>query len=515
MGETADQTAILFLQSWNVSKNFMEENSFSSTPESLDPQNPDSFRQLAHKSLDDAIDYMLGIREKPVWCGVPDPVKHALREATPDDGQDPEQVYEDFRKLVVPYVYANAHPRAWGWVISAGTLQGIAHQMWTAALNSNVFGADQSPNYVEEQILTWFKEKIGVSPDCSGLLVSGTSIGHLTALAIARTAILGNGVLNGGLQGCANRLALYCSAETHLSVEKAVVLLGLGTDAIRRIAVDERFRIRIPELVAVIEKDRQEGCVPLCVVGNAGTVSTGATDDLQELARICEREQIWFHVDGAFGALLKLSPSLSPIVAGLEKADSIAFDLHKWMHVPYDAACLLTRHPRHHRMTFSAPGAYVEKQERGIGSGTPYIGLGIETSRPFRALKVWFALKEHGFNKYARIIERNVEQARFLADLVVQHPQLQLLSADLNIVCFQFAPEGVSEPLISELNRELLHHLHETGFAVPSYTELNGKFVIRAAIANHRTTNEDITLFLQEVVRIGWQLSALASPDVR
>jgi glutamate/tyrosine decarboxylase-like PLP-dependent enzyme len=280
----------------------------------------------------------------------------------------------------------------------------------------------------------------------------------------------------------------------------------MGAHAIRRIAVDEKFRIRIPELVAAIEKDRQKGCVPLCMVGNAGTVNTGATDDLQELAAICERERIWFHVDGAFGALLKLSPSLSPIVAGLEKADSLAFDLHKWMHVPYDAACLLTRHPQHHRMTFSAPGAYVEKHERGIGSGTPYIGLGIETSRPFRALKIWFALKEHGFKKYARIIERNVEQARFLADSVVRHPQLQLLSADLNIVCFQFAPDGVSEPVVSELNRELLHHLHETGFAVPSYTELNGKFAIRAAIANHRTTNDDIILFVQEVVRIGSQL---------
>jgi len=487
----------------------MEENLIPNTSESLDPQNPGSFRQLAHKSLDDAIDYMLGIRDRPVWRGVPDSVKLALREATPDEGQDPEQVYEDFRKWVVPYVYANAHPRAWGWVIGAGTPQGIAHQMWTAALNSNVFGADQSPNYVEEQVLTWFKEKIGVAPEYSGIFVSGTSIATLTALAIARTAILGNAVLNGGLQGCAKRVALYCSVETHLSVEKAVVLLGMGTDAIRQIAVDDRFRIRIPELAAAIEKDRQEGRIPLCVVGNAGTVNTGATDDLQELAAICERERMWFHVDGAFGALLKLSPSLSPIVAGLEKADSIAFDLHKWMHVPYDAACLLTRHPQHHRTTFSAPGAYVEKHKRGIGSGTSYIGLGIETSRPFRALKVWFALKEHGFRKYARMIERNVEQARLLADLVVQHPQLRLLSADLNIVCFQFAPEGVSEPLISGLNRELMHRLHETGFAVPSYTELNGKFAIRAAIANHRTTNEDIMLFVQEVVRIGSQLSAL------
>ena len=335
----------------------------------------------------------------------------------------------------------------------------------------------------------------------------------LTALAIARTAMLGMHVLSGGLQEEQKRAVLYCSREAHFSIEKSVSILGMGTNSLRRVAVDEKFRILTSELQSAISEDRKKGRLPLCVIGNAGTVNTGATDDLEQLAAICEREQLWFHVDGAFGGLLKLSELLSPIVSGLEKADSVAFDLHKWMHIPYDAACVLTRHPENHHATFSSTGEYVKKHERGISTGIPYIGLGIETSRPFRALKVWWALKENGFSKYARTVERNVRQARFLADLIKKDPQFRLLSAVLNIVCFQFAPADISEPDVSELNRELLHRLHETGSAVPSYTELHGKFAIRAAITNHRTTDDDIKLLMREIARIGSQVTATLSRE--
>jgi aromatic-L-amino-acid decarboxylase len=482
-----------------------------STSESLDPKDWTEFRQFAHRLLDDAIDYTARIGEMPVWRGVPASVKCELQKSAPQEGENTELVYQEFRNVVLPYVYANTHPRAWGWVIGAGTAQGIAHQIWAAALNSNVFGAEQSPDYVEQQVLNWFKEKMGFPPDSSGLLLSGTSMATLTSLAIARTAMLGKHVLSGGLQEEQKRVALYCSREAHLSVEKSLAVLGMGTNSLRRIAVDEEFRIVIPELQSAISEDRKNGYLPLCVIGSAGTTNTGATDDLEQLAAICERERVWFHVDGAFGGLLKLSSSLSSIVAGLEKADSVAFDLHKWMHIPYDAACMLTRHPEHHRTTFSSTGAYVERHERGIATGIPYIGLGIETSRPFRALKVWWALKENGFNKYARAIEQNVQQARFLADLIKRDPQFRLLSANLNIVCFQFAPAGLSEAAISEMNRELLHRLHATGIAVPSYTELNGKFAIRAAITNHRTTDEDIKLLVKEIARIGSEAAAIPS----
>jgi aromatic-L-amino-acid/L-tryptophan decarboxylase len=484
----------------------MDDTTVDKASQSLDPQNWTEFRDFAHQLLDDAIEYSRDIRQQAVWRGVPEFVKQELRRPAPDEGQPLDAVYEDFRRVILPYVYANVHPRAWGWVIGVGTAQGIAHQVWATALNSNVFGAEQSPDYVEEQVLSWFRQRMGFSPQYSGLLVSGTSIATLTALAIARTAILGKGVLSAGLQQEPKRAALYCSREAHFSVEKAVAVLGMGTNSLRRIAVDEKFRIRIPELLTAIAKDRENGWVPLGVIATAGTVNTGATDDLEQIAHICQQERLWFHVDGAFGALLKLSPSLRPIVAGLEKADSVAFDLHKWMHIPYDAACLLTRHPEHHGTTFSYSGAYVERHRRGIATGIPYIGLGLETSRPFRALKIWWALKENGFSKYARLIEQNVEQARFLAGLVTEHPQLRILSADLNIVCFQFAPASLSEPAVSQLNRELLHRLHEVGTAVPSYTELNGRFAIRAAIANHRTTREDIVMFVQEVIRIGSEL---------
>jgi aromatic-L-amino-acid decarboxylase len=478
-----------------------------SKEETLDPSDWEEFRKSAHKALDEAITYVSDIRRSSVWCGVPDAIKARLRQRAPEDPQNAAHVYEEFRTLVLPYTYANPHPRAWGWVIGAGTAQGILHEIWMAALNCNVFGAEQSPNYVEEQVLNWIKEKLGFPADATGLLVSGASMANLICLAIARTAMLGDTVLRDGLRAESKRITLYCSSEAHICVAKAVALLGMGTDSLRRIAVDGQFRMSIPELLSRISHDRQNGYIPVCIIGSAGTVNTGAIDDLEALGAICKREHLWFHVDGAFGALLKFSPELAPLVSGLEKADSVAFDLHKWMHIPYDAACLLCRHSEHHRATFSSAASYIEKHARGIASGTWFIEYGIETSRPFRALKIWLALKENGFKKYAHLIEQNVAQARHLADLILAEPHLQLLAANLNIVCFQFAPPATQEPALSELNRELLYQLHATGIWVPSYTVLNGRFAIRVAIANHRSTTEDLDIFVRDVLRIGSELS--------
>ena len=478
--------------------------------ETLDPVDWVEFGTFAHKLLDEAIGYARLIRQRRVWRGVPEHVRTALREAAPEEPQGAESAYEDFRRLVLPYTYANVHPRAWGWVIGVGTPQGILHETLAAAINCNVFGAEQSPVYVEEQVLSWFKQKLGYSPQASGILVSGASTANLIGLAVARAAMVGNAAVRKGLQSLDKPVALYCSEEAHNSLAKAATLLGLGTNSLRRIAVDNKFRISIPDLLSRISHDRQIGCTPLCVVGNAGTVNTGAIDDLQELATICERERLWFHVDGAFGALLKLSPSLAPLVSGLERADSVAFDLHKWMHMPYDAACILTRHAEQHRSAFSSAASYLEKHSRGIGSGnTLFAEYGIETSRPFRALKIWLALKENGFARYARIIEQNVAQAQSLAEKITEHPELRLLSSNLNIVCFQYAPPGFAESRLSELNRELLFRLHESGKAAPSYTTLDGRFAIRVAITNHRTTTEDIKLLVEEVARIGAQLAIL------
>lgn len=476
--------------------------------ETLDPTDWEGFTETAHRLLDIALTHVRDIRQQPVWRGVPDAVKNNLRQAPPEEGESIYSVYEDFLGSILPYVYANIHPRAWGWVIGTGTAQGVLHEMLTASLNCNVFGAEQSPVYVETQVLDWFKQKFNYPSEASGVLVSGASMANLMGLAIARTAVTGETSLRQGLKALSKPLTVYCSSQAHNSIAKAVALLGIGTDQLRAIAVDGNFQMSIPHLSSRIAADRRDGCLPLCIVATAGTTNTGAIDKLEELVVLSERERIWLHVDGAFGALLKLSPSLSSMVSGLEKADSIAFDLHKWLHIPHGAACMLTRHPIQHKATFSSAASYLERHSRGIGSGgILFSDFGIETSRPFRALKIWLALKEHGFKKYARLIEKNVAQARQLAGEISQRKQLRLLSASLNIVCFQFAPVNVEEEKISELNRELLFRLHETGVAGPSYTEIDGQFTIRVCIANHRTTTADLDVLLEEIERIGSELT--------
>jgi len=484
-------------------------NPWNQPDESLDPVDWTQFRQIAHRALDDAIDYASGIRQLPVWQGIPDSVKAELRNSPlPEDPETLSHAYDDFRRLVLPYTYANTHPRAWGWVIGAGTASGIVHDMLTAALNANVFGTEQSPVYVEQQVLSWFKHKLGYPSEATGTLVSGASTANLIGLAIARTAATNGAAVQQGLQASPRPYTVYCSRETHYSIAKAVALLGLGTDTLRRLPVDEKFRLSIPDLLSALSADRQNGLTPLCVVGAAGTTNTGAIDDLQELAKVCNEYGVWFHVDGAFGALLKLSPSLAPLVSGLEQADSIAFDLHKWMHASQGTGCVLTRHPQWHQATFSSAASYISTQRRGIASANmTLLDYTIEGSRPFRALGAWLAIKEHGFKKYARLIEQNVAQARMLGDLITQQPQLRLLAANLNVVCFQFVSPGLTEREISDLNRELLHRLHESGIAAPSYTDLNGPFAIRVCIANHRTTREDVALFLREVLRLGSEIA--------
>ena len=476
--------------------------------ETLDPVDWSEFRQFAHKVLDDAINYASNIRQLPVWQGVPDAVKAEMREPPPESPGSALHAYKDFQRLVLPYSYANAHPRAWGWVIGAGTASALIHEILTAALNANVFGAEQSPVYVEGQVLRWFKQKLGYQTEATGLLVSGASMANLMSLAVARTAVTDGAAVRQGVQAWPRPFTIYCSREAHYSIAKAAAVLGLGSDGVRRLPIDEKFRLSIPDLVSCLSADRQNGRTPVCVVGAAGTTNTGAIDDLEELSKICEKYGVWFHVDGAFGALLKLSPSLAPLVSGLEKADSIAFDLHKWMHASQGTGCMLTRHPESHRATFSSQATYISSQSRGIGSANmTLLDYTIEGSRPFRALGAWLAIKEHGFEKYARLIEQNVAQARMLVDLIAEQPQLRLLAANLNIVCFQFVSPRLTEAATSDLNRELLYRLHETGIAAPSYADVNGRFAIRVSITNHRTTNEDLALFVRETVRIGSELA--------
>jgi glutamate/tyrosine decarboxylase-like PLP-dependent enzyme len=347
---------------------------------------------------------------------------------------------------------------------------------------------------------------MGMPESSTGVLGSGGTMANIVGLVVARHAKAGFGIREEGLQGGARpRLMVYASSETHGWAQKAVELLALGDRSLGRIPVDAEYRIDVAKLRAAIAADRSAGHRPFCVIANAGTVNTGAIDDLEALAAICRQEDLWFHVDGAFGALARLSPRLAPLVAGVEQADSIAFDLHKWMYLPFEIACTLVRDADAHRDAFALTPSYLAETTRGvIAGGLPFADRGIELTRGFKALKVWMSLKAHGVRAFARLIEQNVNQARYLAELVTAHSNLELLApAPLNIVCFRYAPDGLSDASLNAVNQEVLLRIQESGLAVPSGTVLGGRYAIRVAITNHRSRIEDFDALVKAVVSTG------------
>ncbi|MGH9462794.1 MAG: pyridoxal phosphate-dependent decarboxylase family protein, partial [Vicinamibacteria bacterium] len=296
--------------------------------ESLDPQDWEELRALGHQMVDDMLAYLQHVRERPAWRPMPARVRVAFQAPLPRAPREPRDVYRDFQENVLPYPTGNIHPRFWGWVIGTGTPFGMLAELLAAGMNPNCGGFDQSSTLVEHQVIDWMKEMLGYPAEASGILVNGGSMANLVGLAVARRAKAELDVQKQGLQSVSRRMTLYSSEETHSSVVKAAEILGLGSESLRRVAVRDDHSVDVAALVSAIEADRNAGLHPFCVIGNAGTINTGACDDLERLADLCEREGLWLHVDGAFGALAALSPRHKSKVKGMERADSLAFDLH-------------------------------------------------------------------------------------------------------------------------------------------------------------------------------------------
>jgi glutamate/tyrosine decarboxylase-like PLP-dependent enzyme len=436
---------------------------------------------------------------------MPDVVRAGFAEPLPVDGAGEEAAYRDFVERVRPYPNGNLGPRFWGWVQGNGTPLGMMAEMLAAALNPHLAGFDQAPALVEKQVIAWLAELMGFPAEASGVLVAGGTMANVLGLAVARNAMAGFDIRAEGLQGGRPRMLVYGGSETHGWVKKATELLGMGHASLRLIPVDGDYRVDVDAMRRAIEADRAAGHRPFCIIGTAGTVNTGATDDLRALAALAREQGLWFHVDGAFGALLRLSDALAPIVAGIEEADSIGFDLHKWMYQPFEAACVLVRNPEAHRAAFSITASYLAMSTRGpTAGGIPFADLGVDLTRGFKALKIWMAMKAHGVRTIGRLIEQNVAHVQHLARRIEADPELELLApVPLNIVCFRYAPEGVGEDRLNALNEEILLRLQERGIATPSGTTLDGRFAIRVANVNHRSRLADFDLLADAVLRIG------------
>ena len=478
--------------------------------ETLDPADWGAMRAVAHRAVDDALDYLSNRREQPVWRQTPEEVAARLRAPAPRAPEGAERAYADFLRDVLPYQMGNTHPRFWGWYMGNGTAFGAVADLLAATVNPNMGGGNHVANLVELQVLDWCKEIVGLPAEASALLVSGGSMANLVGLAVARNVMAGIDVRTDGVQALPARTTWYASTEVHSCVQKALELLGLGSRALRKVPVNAAWQIDVAALEAMIATDRAAGLKPCAVIGTAGTINTGSVDDLSALADLCARQRLWFHVDGAIGAVLTLSPTHARLVAGMERADSIALDLHKWLHVPFEAGCALVRDRKAHRATFALTPEYLAHQARGLASGATWLSeYGVQLSRGFRALKVWLSFKEHGLDRYGRLIDQNIAQAEALAALVDADAELELMApVAINIVCLRYNPGGLGQAELNALNAELLVRLHESGIAVPTYTTLNGNYCLRAAIANHRTRFEDLPLFVSAVRRLGRELAA-------
>lgn len=474
----------------------------------LDPD-WEELRTLAHRVADDMIDYLRDVRERPAWQSPPAATRYFFSAGVPRAPRALSDVYLDLKQHVLPYPTGNIHPRFWGWVMGNGTAAGLIADLVGSAMNCHVSGYDQAATLVERQVLRWLATLLDYPVEASGLLVSGGTAANLIGLAVARNTAASQTVRAAGVGSMSGRLTVYGSEATHGWAERSCDTLGLGSDAFRKAPVDADHRVDVNAMKQMITNDRAHGCVPICIVGNAGTVATGATDSLAALSELAQRERIWFHVDGAFGALAKLSPRYRSLVDGLERADSVAFDLHKWAYMQYEVGVVLVRDAHRHTESFSFAPSYLENLAGGIAiEPTEFASKGLQLSRAFRALKVWVNLSTYGSEQLGAIIEQNIEQVQALKVRIDAESELERLGpAPMNVICFRYRPAGWDGDALDALNAELLVGLQQSGVAVPSHARIGGHFALRVAHTNHRSRTEDFQVLVDEVLRLGRTLS--------
>lgn len=466
----------------------------------LDPEDWSDLRALGHRMLDDMFDRLAGQHEVPVWQAMPDHVRDSFREELPQTGRGAHAVYADFIERIAPYASGNTSPRFMGWVQGGGNAVGMLAELLAGGLNENCGGRDHVGLEVERQVIAWSASLLGLPETTGGLMVTGSSIANFIALLCARRHHCGPGIRTAGLGG--RSLVGYAQEGVHRCVPGAFDMAGIGSNHLRRIPTGPERRIDLAALEAQIEADRAAGFDPFLIIGTAGSVDVGAIDDLDALADIAARNGLWFHADGAFGALVAASPTRRTLVAGIGRADSVAFDFHKWAQVQYDSGCILVRDRALMLNAFAQDASYLVTTTRGLSGGAPWpCDLGPDLSRSFRALKVWMTLASFGIDELGGVVDDCCALAAQLAAGIDAEAKLaRLAPVALNIVCFRYDDSG---PDLDALNAEIAADLQESGRYVISTTMIDGVRALRAAIVNHRTTKANIEGLLTAVLGAG------------
>ena len=470
----------------------------------LDPS-ADEIRDWGNSVIQLMSDYLGNLRDRGVYRHMfSRRIRDRLDATLPTKGTDFDGLLRVFREDIIPFSRQNAHPRMFGYVQSPGTPIAAFADLLASTLNANltVWRSAPAPVEVERLTIDWIRQILGFNAEAGGLFVSGGSMANLAALAAARQT---KDCLSG-------RLRIYASSETHFSIVKAAALLGIGRENVCHIAVDERFRIRTDDLVVKITADLEAGCVPLCVVANAGTVNTCAVDPLAEIREIANRFQLWMHVDGSYGALAILAKSARELFAGIERADSVALDPHKWLYLPVDVGCVIYRDPEIVRAAFAHEAEYTRIIGQEADEAFAFWDYGPELSRRFRALKVWMLLKGVGVDALSEAIENNLACARHLESMVRASDDFEMAApVELSIFCFRHMPAQLrneSPKTIDAFNERLLVALQRDGSSYLSNATLGGRFALRGCVLNYRTTLHDIEILLDDLRRVAKSLAS-------
>jgi len=484
---------------------------------------PGEFRDVGHRLVDLVADRLAAVPDGPLTRAESPAQLRATIGADrplPVEGEAAGDLIAGAAGQLFDHSLFNGHPRFFGYITSSPAPIGMFGDFLAAALNQNVgsWGLAPLATEIECQTVRWMAELVGFPPGCGGLFVSGGNMANFVGVLAARAAAADWDVRAEGLSR--GSLVLYGSAETHTWIQKAADLFGFGTNAIRWIPADARQRMDVSALRRQIDADRQAGLRPFFVVGTAGSVSTGAIDPLDEIAGVCREQGLWFHVDGAYGAVAAQVPGAPESLRGLAEADSVAVDPHKWLYAPLEAGCVLVRDPEALRRAFSYHPAYYHFDEQVVN----FFELGPQNSRGFRALKVWLALRQVGRDGYRRMIADDMLLAEHLHDRVSRHPELEAGTQSLSITTFRYVPVDLrasigleaADAYLDRLNRELLAAIERSGQAFVSSAVVDGRFLLRACIVNFHTSLDDIDALVPLVSRLGRQIDAALrrEPDV-